>query len=112
MRRARGEGIKVSLLAIGIPVCAILFISIIGFVREKTAWRFLQLIGAVLLFMVVLAHIAEAFHPIPRMHCGENDSPGHYLDLFSAILGLILLPLGYLFRVWSRRSRRADASGN
>jgi len=103
---------KVTLVAIGIPVCAILFVSIMGFAREKTVWRFLQLTGAVSLLMVVLAHIAEALHVIPWMHWGESDSPGHYLDLFSAILGLILLPAGYLFRVLSRRRRRADANGN
>ncbi len=103
---------KASLLAIGVPVCAILFVSLIGFAREKTVWRFLQLIGAVFLLMMVLAHIAEAFQLIPWMRWGQNDSPGHYLDLFSALLGLILLPLGYLFQVRSRRSRRADANGN
>lgn len=102
---------KGSLLAIGIPVCAIL-VSIMAFAREKTVWRFLQLIGAVSLLMVVLAHIAEAFHLFPWMYWGENDSPGHYPDLFSAILGSILLPLGYLLHVLSGRSRRAHANGN
>jgi len=51
---------KVTLLAIGIPVCAILFVTAIGFARERSVWRFLQLIGAVFLLIVVLAHIAEA----------------------------------------------------
>lgn len=100
---------KVSLLAIGIPVCAILLVSTTGFTREKTVWRFLQLIGAIFLLIVVLAHVAEAFHLIPWMRWGENNSPGHYLDLFSAILGLILLPLGYLLHVLKRRAR---ANGN
>ena len=103
---------KVSLLAIGIPVCAILFVTITGFAREKTVWRFLQLVGALSLFMVVLTHVAEAYHLVPWMHWGENDSPGHYLDLFSAILGLILLPFGYLFHLLTRRSHRAHANGN
>lgn len=103
---------KVSLVAIGIPVCAILFVTITGFAREKKVWRFLQLVGALSLLVVVLTHVAEAYHFVPWMHWGENDSPGHYLDLFSAILGLILLPLGYLFQVLMRRSHRAHANGN
>ena len=100
---------KVSLLAIGIPVCAILLVSTTGFAREKTLWRFLQLLGAIFLLIVVLAHVAEAFHLIPWMRWGENNSPGHYLDLFSAVLGLILLPLGYLLHMLRRRAR---ANGN
>ena len=103
---------KVSLFAVGIPVCAILLVSIIGFAREKTVWRFLQLIGGVSLLVVVLAHIAETFRLISWMCWGRNDSPGHYLDLFSAILGLILLPLGYLLQVLSRRSCRAHPNGS
>lgn len=103
---------KVSLLAIGIPAFAIFFVSIVVFAREKAVWRFLQLTGAVCLLIVVLAHIAEAFHLIRWMHWGENDSLGHYLDLFSAILGLTLLPLGYLLHLLSRRSRRAEANSN
>lgn len=103
---------KARLLAIGMPVCAVLFVSLIGSARERTVWRFLQLIGAIFLLMMVLAHIAEAFQLVPWMRWGQNDSPGHYLDLFSAILGLILLPLGYLFPVLSRRSRRAHANGS
>lgn len=93
---------KARLLAIGMPVCAVLFVSLIGFARERTVWRFLQLIGAIFLLMMVLAHIGGAFQHVPWMPVGQNDSPGHYLDLFSAILGLILLPLGYLFPVLSR----------
>jgi hypothetical protein len=59
------EGMKVSLFAVGIPVCVILFVSMTGFAREKTVWRFVQLLGAIFLFMVVVAHIAEAFHLFP-----------------------------------------------
>lgn len=103
---------KARLLAIGMPVCAVLFVSLIGFARERTVWRFLQLIGAIFLLMMVLAHIGGALQHVPCMPWGQNDSPGHYLDLFSAILGLILLPLGYLFPVLSRRSRRAYANGS
>jgi len=103
---------KISLLTIGIPVCVILLVSIVAFARGKTVWRFLQLIGAVCLLMMVLTHIAEAFHLIPWMHWGESDSPGHYLDLSSAIVGLIFLPLGYWLHLLSHRSRGAHSGGN
>jgi hypothetical protein len=63
---------KVRLLAIGIPVCAVLWVTAIGFARERTVWRLLQFIGAVFLLVVVLAHIAEAYHLIPWMHWGRK----------------------------------------
>jgi hypothetical protein len=106
-----GEGMKVTLFAVGIPVCAILFVSIIGFAKEKSVWRFVQLLGAVCLLMTVVVHIAEVFHLFPGMNWGRNNSAGHYLDLFSAILGLILLPLGYVLHALMRRSRRLHANG-
>jgi hypothetical protein len=43
------------------------------------------------LTVVVLAHIAEHFHILPGMGWGLPDSPGHYLDLVSAIAGVVLL---------------------
>lgn len=103
---------KARLLAIGVAICPVLFVSFVGFAGEKTVCRFLQLTGAIFLLMMVLAHIAEAFQLVPWMRWGQNEIPGHYLDLFSAILGLILLSLGYLFQVLSRRSRRAHANGS
>jgi hypothetical protein len=36
--------------------------------------------------IVVLTHIAEAFHIFPAMGWGKPNSAGHYLDLVSAIL--------------------------
>jgi formate hydrogenlyase subunit 3/multisubunit Na+/H+ antiporter MnhD subunit len=101
-----GEGMKVTLFAVGIPVCAILFVSITRFAKEKSVWRFLQLLGAVCLLMMVLVHVAEAFTCSPGMNWGRNNSAGHYLDLFSAIMGLVLLRLGYLLHVLMRRSSR------
>jgi hypothetical protein len=93
---------KVSLLLVGIPVCAVLVVSITGFARQRTVWRFLQLLGACCLFVVVLAHVAEGLRLFPAMNWGHTDSPGHYLDLGGATLGLILLPLGYLARILAR----------
>jgi len=42
----------------------------------------------------VLTHVAEAFHLVPWMGWGLPDSPGHYVDLASAIGGVTLLALG------------------
>ena len=64
--------------------------------HRVTIWRFLQLVGAVCLVIVVLTHIAEVFQIFPTMGWGLPNSAGHYLDLASAILGCTLLPLGFI----------------
>jgi uncharacterized membrane protein len=64
--------------------------------RKVTIWRLLQLIGAGCLVVVVLTHVAETFKLFPSMGWGLPTSPGHYLDLISAVLGCTLLPLGFL----------------
>lgn len=63
----------------------------------------LQLVGAGCLTLVVLTHVAEALHLFPWMHWGMEHSVGHYLDLFSAIFGLMLFPLGYLLHAFTER---------
>jgi hypothetical protein len=55
--------------------------------------------------LVVLFHICEALHPFSSMQWGEEHSTGHYLDLSSAILGLTLLPLGFLIGLAKIRNR-------
>lgn len=70
--------------------------------RSPTAASALQAIGALGLLMVVVAHICEAFHLLPRLGWGQPRSVGHYLDLSGAALGLALVPLGYFL---SRRRR-------
>src|SRR5216684_6920104 len=84
------------LLGIGISACVLFSGSVVLFFREKTVWSLLQLLGAGCLMVVLLTHVFEALHLFPWMHWGRNDSIGHYLDLWSAILGLTLFPLGYL----------------
>jgi hypothetical protein len=81
----------------------------VSFARERTGWRFVQLFGSFCLVVVVLTHVAEALHLLPSMGWGLPNSAGHYLDLCSAIIGLILLPLGYVLaqprngkRLWRR----------
>lgn len=65
--------------------------------KGKVVWSFLQLVGAGCLVVVALTHLSEAVHMFPWMRWGVEDSVGHYLDLSSALLGLTLFPLGYLF---------------
>jgi hypothetical protein len=68
----------------------------VSFSRRKTVWSFLQLIGAGCLLVVGLCHVCEALHLFPSMHWGFQHSVGHYLDLWSAVLGLTLFPAGYI----------------
>src|SRR5947199_9180426 len=78
-------------------VCLLFYGSLVLFFRRKTVCSFLQLLGAGCLVVVVLTHVSEALHLFPWMHWGLEHSAGHYLDLWSAIIGLTLFPVGYLF---------------
>jgi hypothetical protein len=69
---------------------------------EVTIWRVLQIVGAIFVGLVVLTHVAERFQIFPGMGWGLSNSPGHYLDLASAILGCSLLALGFLGNVINR----------
>jgi hypothetical protein len=44
--------------------------------------------------IVILTHVAEWFQMFPAMGWGRPDSPGHDLDLASAVLGIGLLVAG------------------
>jgi hypothetical protein len=70
----------------------------------ELATRLLLLFGSTCLIVVVLTHVAEALHIFPSMGWGMPDSAGHYLDLMSAVLGTVLLSLGFLVNILSRRS--------
>jgi hypothetical protein len=84
-----------ALLAL-VPVCLLLTGAVILFSKRKTSGSLLQIVGASCLLVVVLTHVCEATHLLPSMHWGGDRSVGHYLDLASAALGLILFPAGYL----------------
>lgn len=86
-----------------VPACMLLSGSAVLFFRGKTVWSLLQLLGAGCLLVVVLAHVSEALHLFPWMRWGLVDSVGHYLDLWSAVLGLTLFPVGYLLHALTRR---------
>ncbi len=59
--------------------------------------------GSALLVIVALTHVAEKFHILPSMGWGLPDSPGHYLDLVSAILGCALLAVAFVGMIIERR---------
>jgi len=79
-----------------VPTSILFLGSIILFLKIKTIASLLQLLGAACLLVVVLTHVCEAFHLFPSMRFGREHSIGHYLDFWSAVLGLSLFPVGYL----------------
>ena len=79
-----------------LPACMLFSGSVVLFFRGKTVCSVLQLLGAGCLVLVVLTHVSEALHLFPSMHWGLEHSVGHYLDFWSAVLGLTLFPIGYL----------------
>jgi hypothetical protein len=89
------------------PACLLLAVSVVVFVRTRTVWPALQLLGAGCLLLVPLTHIREALHLFPWMRWGDEHSVGHYLDLSGAVLGLTFLPVGYCLH---RRERRSAPS--
>lgn len=66
--------------------------------NRRTSWSALQPLGATFFVIVVLTHICEALRLFPWMDWGAQHSPGHYLDLTSAVLGLTLLLAAYVLR--------------
>jgi hypothetical protein len=95
-----------SLLAL-VPTLALFASAAIVVRREWTTGSLLQLVGAGCLLIVVLTHVFEALDVLPWMHWGSQHSVGHYLDLLNAVLGLTLLPAGYLLRRLRRRTTDA-----
>ena len=70
---------------------------------SRTKGNSLIAAGTACFGVVILMHVAESFHIFPSMGWGQPDSVGHYLDLTSAVLGFILIPLG-LAMAWSSRT--------
>jgi hypothetical protein len=90
-------------LVLLVPASLMFSGSVVLFCRGKSAWSFLQLVGAGCLVIVVLCHLSEALHLFPWMHWGLEHSVGHYLDFWSAVLGLTSFPIGYLFHALAKR---------
>jgi hypothetical protein len=81
-----------------LPTSVLLAWSFALFRRGRTVGSLLQLLGAGCVVLVALTHVCEALCLFPRMHWGEAHSAGHYVDLFSAVLGVTLVPLGWFLR--------------
>ena len=86
-----------------VPAFVLFSGSIVLFSTRKTLSSFLQLLGAGCLVTVVLTHVSEALRLFPWMQWGLEDSDGHYLDFWSAVLGLTLFPVGYLLHALTKR---------
>lgn len=85
-----------TLIAIATVVGAIICASVWQSSKQRIIWRFVQLIGAAFLGVIVLTHVAEKFSFFPKMGWGRPNTAGHYLDLISAVIGLTLLLIGYV----------------
>ena len=94
-----------------IPSCMLFTGSVALFLKGRSAWSFLQLLGAGGLVVVVLTHLCEALHLFPWMHWGLDRSLGHYLDLSSALLGLTLFPIGYLLHALLATNKKPGVNG-
>lgn len=86
-----------------VPACLLFYGSMVLFLREKTAPCVLQVVGAGGLVVVVFTHVCEALQLLPWMGWGLENSPGHYLDLSSAVLGVTLFPIGYFLHALTKQ---------
>jgi hypothetical protein len=68
-----------------------------------TVGRCLLFLGLVCLTIMVFTHVAERLRLFSSMGWGLPDSPGHYLDFVSAILGCALLVTGMIWISFNRR---------
>jgi hypothetical protein len=92
------NGTLVKALVALLAVCLLFYRLALSYCRRRTVPSLLPLVGAACLFVVVIAHISEALGLFPSMHWGSKHSAGHYLDLWSAIVGVTLLAVGYLLQ--------------
>ena len=90
-------------LVVLLPASMLFSGSAVLFFREKSMSTFLQLLGAGCVVLVVLTHVCEALSLFPWMQWGLEHSVGHYVDLWSAVLGLTLFPIGFLLHALRKR---------
>jgi succinate dehydrogenase/fumarate reductase cytochrome b subunit len=93
-------------LAALVPASMLLSGSVFLFFKMRTVASFLQVFGAACLTIVVLTHLCEAINLLPMMQWGLPNSLGHYIDLWSAVLGFTSFPLGYLWQSLAKRHPR------
>jgi hypothetical protein len=89
-----------------IPTSLLLMWWVRVFLKSRTLGSLLQAAGAACLLVVVLTHVSEALRLFPFMRWGEEGSAGHYLDLASAVLGVALFSLGFIWHATRRRPVR------
>jgi len=87
-----------------LPTSMLLAGSASLFFKRRAVPCFLQLLGASGLVVVALTHVCEALHLLAWMNWGMEKSPGHYIDLASAIVGLTFFPIGYLISAIAKHS--------
>lgn len=101
-----------ALIVIGAAVVTAFVVSAVQFAKQQAVSRCLRLIGSAFLLVVVASHLAEEFQWLAWIGWGLPDSPGHYIDLVSAILGASLFAAGLLLPrysvrgIWDRVSLR------
>lgn len=84
------ESMSPTLIVIGASVSAAFVVWGVQFAKERAISSGLRLIGSVLLLVVAASHFAEKFRWLAWMGWGLPNSPGHYVDLVSAIVGVSL----------------------
>lgn len=90
-----------ALLAL-LPASLLLAGALAFFFKERSPSAVFQVLGAGGLVVVILAHLCEGLHLFSGMGWGLKHSAGHYLDLCSAVLALILFPVGYLLHALAK----------
>lgn len=90
-------------LLAAVPAVTLFSGALVLFWRRRNTSSLLQLLGSLFLVVVVLTHLCEGFHLLPGMRWGIENSPGHDVDLFSAIMSLIFFPVGYLLHAIAER---------
>ena len=93
------NGTLLKALIASVPVIVLLVYALTAFSRYRASWTALLIAASFCLGVVVLTHIAEALHLLPMMGWGDPHSVGHYIDLSTAIAGVVLIALGVLLRV-------------
>ncbi len=95
-----------------VPVVALFVYSVTALARRRTGPSVLQAVGATCLLIVVLTHVAEGLQLFPVMRWGEPDSAGHYLDLWSAVLGMVAAPIGFILHRREQVEHACNSSSN
>lgn len=85
-----------------LPAVVLLLAAGLLFFRLRTVPALLQFLGAGGFVLVALCHLFEGLNISPWMGWGHENSFGHYIDLSSAVLGIVLFPLGYLLHALHR----------